>query len=72
MGIKGEEGKMKRNNFSGLLLLLLCERINNSFIGTVCRNTSIPSSDPIQSMGDLPSDYELSMEQHLMQLKRWL
>ena len=60
MGIKGVGTKNK----GGLLIsysYYFVEGPKNPFIGDVYGNIVIPSSDPVQSMGDLPSDSELSM-----------
>ena len=70
MGIKGEEGKMKKKEtiflgyygFYFVIIAITLWKEKNTFIGAVYGNTAIPSSDPIQSVGDLPSGSELSME----------
>ena len=70
MGIKGEEGKIKRGQFFGLLLLLLCERINKTlslapFVGTLSQFSGRQFNKSTKSMGDLPFASKPSMHQRL-------
>ena len=73
MSIIGEKGKIKKGtiflgyyDFYFIIIAITLRKEKTLFIGIVYGNIAIPFSDPVQSMGDLPSSSELSMEQRLM------